>query len=85
MEEVRNLYGGKPAFPAFAYASKGPYLLRGTGFERLSSSGARLLFNGKFSPTAEYEAIRRGIDEVTKSSTKTSATAKDGGNRSKGS
>lgn len=63
IERVRELFNGSPPFPLYAYTAKGPYLLHGDGFERLSRSGARWLFKGRYGPETERLMVMRTITE----------------------
>lgn len=70
IEQIQRDFEGKAPFPVYAYTSKGPYLLEKSGFGRISQCEARWLFKGKHTRTEEYNIVRRGIAEVTKSAKK---------------
>lgn len=63
IENLRHRYKGFRQFPIYAHTSKGPYLIQGRGFERLSNAGALWLFKDRCSPAVERQIIYKDIME----------------------
>jgi len=60
IEDIRDRFRGLPC-PIYAYTSKGPYLLQGSGFERLERLEVSWLFKDKYSPDLERGRIQNDV------------------------
>ncbi len=63
IETISRQYDSRPPFLLYAYTSKGPYLLQGEGFDRISKAGAKWLFKGRFNRETEELIIRNELEE----------------------
>ena len=61
IQAVSAQFGEK--FPVYAYTSKGPYLLEGSGFDEIARARGKWLFKGKYGPATEQLLLRQDIEE----------------------
>jgi hypothetical protein len=61
IQEVSGRFPEK--FPIYAYTSKGPYLLEGSGFDEIAEARGRWLFKGKYGPATLQLILRQDIQE----------------------
>jgi hypothetical protein len=70
LETVARQFGAEPKFVAFAYTSKGPFLLGQDGFDRVARSGAKWLFKRKYGTQTEAQLLTDASQEFRVSHSK---------------